>query len=128
MKKRKAIAVIIGFAQCYFNNRGLQGIIKQAKKLDYDVAVFSVFTLADEKSGHQIGEENIYNLLSSKRFDGYIIVGYSFWAMVKGRNLQPYQLPYRQLRRYYRRQRPSRNQGNTGGRHRFGRVYHKPPY
>lgn len=81
MKKRKAIAVIVGFAQCYFNNRALQGIIKQAKKLDYDVAIFSVFTLADEKSGHQIGEENIYNLLSSKRFDGYIIVGYSFWAM-----------------------------------------------
>lgn len=82
MKKRKTIAVIVGTTNGFFRSKCLTGIIRQAKMLDYDVAVFSVFTMWNERTKHQLGEENIFNLLSIGKVDGAILVDYSFWADV----------------------------------------------
>lgn len=80
MNKRKAIAVICGVGSAYFKNRSLLGIIQQAKKLGYDVAVFSIFAVSEEKSKIQIGEENLYNLIDFDYFDGFIFIDYTVWS------------------------------------------------
>ena len=80
MTDRKTIAVIVGTTDGFFQSKCLTGIIKQAKKLDYNVAVFSVFTMTDNRTKHQLGEENIYELLRSECIAGAVIVDYSFWA------------------------------------------------
>ena len=80
MTERKTIAVIVGTTDGFFQSKCLTGIIKQAKKLDYNVAVFSVFTMTDNRTKHQLGEENIYELLRSECIAGAVIVDYSFWA------------------------------------------------
>lgn len=80
MKKRKAIAVLVGVGSAYFKNRSLLGIIQQAKMLGYDVAVFSLFTVTEEKSKFQVGEENIFNLIDYDYFDGIIFIDYTFWS------------------------------------------------
>ena len=80
MTERKTIAVIVGTTDGFFQSKCLSGIIKQAKKLDYNVAVFSVFTMTDNRTKHQLGEENIYELLRSECIAGAVLVDYSFWA------------------------------------------------
>ena len=80
MKKRKTIAVIVGTADGFYRNKSLTGIIKQAKKLDYNVAVFSLFTLTDMRTKHQLGEENLFELLKTSDIAGAVFVDYSFWA------------------------------------------------
>lgn len=80
MKNRKTIAVIVGTTDGFFHSKCLAGIIRQAKQLDYNVAVFSVFTISDDRTKHQHGEENIYTLLRSDCIAGAVFVDYSFWA------------------------------------------------
>ncbi len=80
MKKRKTIAVVVGTTDGFYRSKCLKGIIRQAELLDYNVAVFSVFTLNDERSKHQVGEENIYELLRISDIAGVVVVDYSFWA------------------------------------------------
>ncbi len=86
MKKRKTIAVIVGTSDGFFRSKCLTGIVRMAEKLDYNVAVFSAFTLTDDHSKHQHGEENIYELIRSSEIAGCIVVDYSLWvSRVKNR-------------------------------------------
>ena len=80
MKKRKTIAVIVGTSDGFYRNKCLKGIIRQAKSLDYNVAVFSLFTITDDRTKHQLGEENLYELLKTSDITGGVFVDYSFWA------------------------------------------------
>ncbi len=79
MGQRKTIAVLVGTTNGYFRSKCLSGIIKQAYKLDYNVAVFSLFTIAGDETKHQLGEENIFSLLKTKDIVGGVFVDYSFW-------------------------------------------------
>lgn len=79
MKSRKTIAVLVGTTNGFFRSKCLTGIIKQAYKLDYNVAVLSLFTMMDEETKHQKGEENIYSILRNECVVGGIFVDYSFW-------------------------------------------------
>ena len=80
MKKRKTIAVLVGTSDGFFHSKCLKGIIRQAEKLDYNVAVFSMFTMTDDRSKHQLGEENLYSLLKKCEIAGAVLVDYSFWG------------------------------------------------
>ncbi len=80
MKQRKTIAVIVGTTDGFYRNKCLSGIIRQAEALDYNVAIFSVFTITDERTKHQLGEENIYELIKTPDIAGAVFVDYSFWA------------------------------------------------
>ncbi len=80
MKKRKTIAVIIGTTDGFYHNKCLTGIVRQAKSLDYDVAVLSLFTVTDDRTKHQLGEENLFELLKTSDIAGAVFVDYSFWA------------------------------------------------
>lgn len=81
MKKRKTIAVMIGTPDGFYHNKCLSGIIRQAEMLDYNVAIFSLFTVTDDRTKHQLGEENLYELLRSPDIVGAVFVDYSFWAI-----------------------------------------------
>ena len=56
MRKRKTIAVLIGTTNGFFRSKCLSGIIKQAYALDYNVAVFDLFTMMADATKHQLGE------------------------------------------------------------------------
>lgn len=81
MKRRKIIAIAVGTYTGFFHSNSLNGIIKQANHLGYDVVIFSTFTISDDRTKHQIGEENVYTLLKNDLIEGVIFVGYSFWAV-----------------------------------------------
>lgn len=79
--ERKNIAVILGHSVVDYHGDLLHGIISQAKRLDYNVFVFSLFSLDDELTPHQIGEENIYRLINFNKIDGIIFCDTSIWAV-----------------------------------------------
>lgn len=87
MKKRKTIAILVGTSDGFYRNKSLTGMIRQAEKLDYNVAVFSLFTLTDNRTKHQLGEENLYELLKTSDIAGAVLVDYSFWASVVKRKI-----------------------------------------
>lgn len=73
-KFRKLIGVIIAQADAPYQSKLLNGILKQAFELNYDVAVFSTFNkdkLSDE--WHE-GEANIFSMINYSVLDGIIFV------------------------------------------------------
>ncbi|MCR4780651.1 MAG: GGDEF domain-containing protein [Ruminiclostridium sp.] len=80
MNKKKTLAVLVGTTNGFFRSKCLSGIIKEAYRLNYNVAVFSLFTMLEEPTKHQVGEENIYSFLSNENIVGGVFVDYSFWA------------------------------------------------
>lgn len=79
MQQRKNIAVITGHVVNSFTSELFDGIISQANSLGYNVAVFSLFSLWDELTPHQLGEENIYNLINFDEIDGVIYHDSFIW-------------------------------------------------
>ncbi len=72
MKIRKRIAVIMGDIDHPCQQRILNGLIKQAHALDYDVFVFSMFMNIDEETDYQYGEKQIFKLIRYELFDAVI--------------------------------------------------------
>lgn len=87
---RKNIAVVIGHSVMEYHGALLHGIISQAKRLDYNVLVFSLFAITDELSLYQIGEENIYRLINFNKIDGIVFVDVSFWAVEMRKRVYDY--------------------------------------
>ena len=58
----------------------LNGIISQAKILGYNVLVLSLFSITDEITPNQLGEENIYRLINFNELDGIVFMDISIWA------------------------------------------------
>ncbi len=71
-KKRKLIGVILSDVTAEYRESLLKGIITQAKKYDYNVAVFATFVKDQGTHKHKIGEANIFSLPNYDRFDGII--------------------------------------------------------
>ncbi len=80
MGDRKIIAVIMGHIMAEYTSDVLEGIIVQAKALGYNVAVFSLFSLSDELTPHQHGEENIYKLINFDKIAGVIFGDNFIWS------------------------------------------------
>lgn len=76
----KNIAVIVGHSLMEYHGNLLEGIITQAKKLGYNVLVFSLFSVSDEITPHQKGEENIYRLINFNEIAGIVFLDNSIWA------------------------------------------------
>lgn len=69
----KLIGVITAGAEHSEQKQLLSGIIKRAGELNIDVAVFSNIYNAAKYHSHVEIENNIYNLMASKRLDGIIV-------------------------------------------------------
>lgn len=78
MSKRILIGVII--TDCYIDFQGeiLRGIIEQAFKSNCDVAVISPLHNFSSKSLHKDTEKQLFNLLYSEKFDGFIYDRHTF--------------------------------------------------
>ncbi len=74
MKNHKRIAVIIGDIYHEYQQRLMNGIIRQARALRYDIAVFTMFMNFDEETNYQFGENHIFSLINYNMFDAVIYV------------------------------------------------------
>lgn len=73
-KFRKLIGVIIAQADSQNQAKFLEGVFRQAFKLNYDVAVFSSFTTHKLSDEWHKGEVNIYSAINYSVLDGIIIL------------------------------------------------------
>lgn len=71
---RKRIAVLIAQTEENTQNLFMQGFLKRAFALDYDVCVFSMHQKYQETPLRETGDSNIFNLVNYKLFDGIIIM------------------------------------------------------
>lgn len=78
MNRRKAIAVFIADLQTEYNQQIMEGIIRQANALGYDVNVFTCFTNREVVASMQTGEENILSLFDPSKVDGILTQKASF--------------------------------------------------
>ena len=73
-KFRKLLGVIIAQSDSPNQSRFLEGVFRQAFKLNYDVAVFSIFATHKLSDEWHIGELNIYSLINYSALDGIIFL------------------------------------------------------
>lgn len=79
MNARKKIAVIMAnIMHRDYQHRVLQGLLSQAKALNYDTAIFSLFINTDDCTDYQYGEDQIFDLIQFDRFDAVIYAPCSF--------------------------------------------------
>ena len=80
MKQRKLIGVVAAECQISFQEELLRGIISQAFKNNCDVAVVTPFHNFFSQTEHKQSEKNIFQLLLSDRFDGFIFAPNTFYG------------------------------------------------
>ena len=51
----------------------MQGLMKKAYELDYDVCVFSMFLKYQDSTYREVGDSNIYNLINFDLFDAVVL-------------------------------------------------------
>ena len=73
-KFRKLLGVIIAQSDGPYQSKLLEGILEQAFKLNYDVAVFSTFNKDKLSELWHEGEENIFSMINYSVLDGVIFV------------------------------------------------------
>ena len=69
-ENRKRIAVLMADLQSEYNRKIMEGIIRQANILNYDVMAYSMFSNHDIDYPLQTGEENIFELFATDKADG----------------------------------------------------------
>lgn len=65
-----------------YQHRVLEGMLTQARALNYDIAIFSLFINRDEQTAYQSGENEIFNLINFEMFDAVIYVPCSFYSNI----------------------------------------------
>ena len=73
MHNRKRICVISAQVDENTQNRFMQGLMKRAYDLDYDVCVFSMFLKYQDSTYREVGDSNIYNLINFDIFDAVVL-------------------------------------------------------
>lgn len=73
-KFRKLLGVIIAQADAPYQAKLLEGILSQAFKLNYDVAVFSTFNKDKLSEAWYEGDANIFSMINYSVLDGIIFV------------------------------------------------------
>lgn len=71
---RLKIALVYSGINEEYQGKIAAGVVNKAKKLKYDVAIFSPFSNTTSHSAHDYGEENIYELINYEYFDVVIII------------------------------------------------------
>lgn len=80
MKHRKLIGVVAAECNVRFQEELLRGIISQAFKSNCDVAVIAPFHNFYTMTEHKQAEKNIFQLIMSDRFDGFIFAPNTFFG------------------------------------------------
>ena len=73
MSNRKRICVITAQVEESTQNRFMQGFLKQAYDMNYDVCIFSMFLKYQDSADREVGDSNIYNLINFNLFDAVVL-------------------------------------------------------
>lgn len=73
MSNRKRICVITAQVEESTQNRFMQGFLKQAYDMNYDVCIFSMFLKYQDSTDREVGDSNIYNLINFNLFDAVVL-------------------------------------------------------
>ncbi len=73
MYNRKRICVITAQVDENTQNRFMQGLMKRAYELDYDVCVFTMYLKYQDSTYREVGDSNIYSLINFDLFDAVIL-------------------------------------------------------
>lgn len=73
MNNRKRICVITAQVDENTQNRFMQGFMKKAYEMNYDVCVFSMFLKYQDTTYREVGDSNIYNLINFDLFDAVVM-------------------------------------------------------
>ncbi len=74
MAKRRRIALLLGQADEEYQQGFTEGVLKQCRKQNYDVCVFSMFIKYQNSKEREIGDSNIYELINYSDFDAVILL------------------------------------------------------
>ena len=74
MAKRRRIALLLGQADEEYQRQFIEGVLKQSRKQNYDVCVFSMFIKYQNSREREIGDSNIYELINYSNFDAVILL------------------------------------------------------
>ena len=71
---RKKIALLLGQADEEYQRDFIEGVIRQSRKKNYDVCVFSMFIKYQNSREREIGDSNIFEAINYSRFDAVIFL------------------------------------------------------
>lgn len=74
MAVRKRIALLLGQADEYYQERFIKGFLKQAFEDDMDVCVFSMYIKYQDTPAREIGDSNIFHLVNYSKFDAVVLL------------------------------------------------------
>ena len=74
MAERKRIALLMGQADEFYQERFVKGFLRQAFSQDMDVCIFSMYIKYQDTPAREIGDSNIYRLINYSRFDAVVIL------------------------------------------------------
>ena len=74
MAARKRIALLLGQADEYYQERFIKGFLKQAFEDDMDVCVFSMYIKYQDTPAREIGDSNIFHLVNYSKFDAVVLL------------------------------------------------------
>lgn len=72
LKKRPCIGIVARSIDESYATEVIEGAVKQAFEMNYDVAVFSMFDENSYINEYFEGEKNIFNLINPDKFDGFL--------------------------------------------------------
>jgi FOG: EAL domain len=71
---RKRIALLLGQADEQYQSEFIEGVVRQSRKNNYDVCVFSMFIKYQNSREREIGDSNIFELINYSCFDAVILL------------------------------------------------------
>ena len=74
MAARKRIALLLGQADEYYQERFIKGFLEQAFSDDFDVCIFSMYIKYQDTPAREIGDSNIFRLVNYSRFDAVVLL------------------------------------------------------
>ncbi len=74
MIRRKRIALLMGQADEFYQERFAKGFLKQAFSDDMDVCIFSMYIKYQDTVAREIGDSNIFNLVNYSLFDAVVVL------------------------------------------------------
>ena len=74
MADRKRIALLLGQADEYYQERFIKGFLAQAFSQNMDVCIFSMYIKYQDTPAREIGDSNIYRLVNYSKFDAVVLL------------------------------------------------------
>lgn len=71
---RQRIGLLVGQPDEIYQKDFIEGFLKRTFSFDYDVCIFAMYKKYQETADREIGESNIFSLMSYDQFDGIVVL------------------------------------------------------